>query len=69
VPLDAVDETLLAALRRDGRATLTELQAATGQSESAVRRRLDRLRDTGVLYLAVEYDHEPLGTAWRRCAG
>jgi DNA-binding Lrp family transcriptional regulator len=37
------------------------LQAATGQSESAVRRRLDRLRDTGVLYLAVEYDHEPLG--------
>ncbi|WP_228639231.1 Lrp/AsnC family transcriptional regulator [Microtetraspora sp. AC03309] len=61
VVLDAADEALLGALRSDGRATLTELQAATGQSEAVVKRRLDRLRATGVLYFAVEYDHEPLG--------
>ncbi|WP_369261164.1 Lrp/AsnC family transcriptional regulator [Streptomyces sp. R35] len=61
VALDATDHTLLEALRRDGRATLTDLQGATGLSETAVKKRLDRLRATGVLYLAVEYDHEPLG--------
>ncbi|WP_327430745.1 Lrp/AsnC family transcriptional regulator [Streptomyces sp. NBC_01236] len=61
VALDATDHTLLEALRRDGRATLTDLQGATGLSETAVKKRLERLRATGVLYLAVEYDHEPLG--------
>ncbi|GAA2737714.1 Lrp/AsnC family transcriptional regulator [Actinocorallia aurantiaca] len=61
ITLDAVDEAMLAALRIDGRATLTELQTATGQSETVVRRRLDRLRTTGVLYLAVEYDRESMG--------
>ncbi|WP_433341674.1 Lrp/AsnC family transcriptional regulator [Micromonospora sp. CA-111912] len=59
--LDATDEALLAALRRDGRAPLAELQKATGQSEAVTRRRLERLRAAGVLYFAVEYDHEPLG--------
>ncbi|MFD4603057.1 Lrp/AsnC family transcriptional regulator [Streptomyces sp. NPDC058464] len=61
VPLDAADEALLALLRRDGRATLTDLQKATGQSESAVKRRLDSLRSSGVLYFDVQYDHESLG--------
>ncbi|MFD8541752.1 Lrp/AsnC family transcriptional regulator [Streptomyces rubrogriseus] len=58
---DAVDHAMLEALRIDGRATLTDLQRVTGLSETAVRRRLDRLRATGVLHIAVEYDHEPLG--------
>ncbi|GAB2866524.1 Lrp/AsnC family transcriptional regulator [Actinocorallia aurea] len=61
VVLDALDEALFAALRVDGRAPLADLQAATGQSESVVRRRLDRLRADGVLYFAVEYDHVSLG--------
>ncbi len=59
--LDTADEAVLAVLRRDGRATLTELQQATGHSEAVVKRRLERLRATGVLYFAVEYAHEPLG--------
>ncbi|WP_425825026.1 Lrp/AsnC family transcriptional regulator [Streptomyces fractus] len=59
--LDEVDETLLALLRRDGRVALTELQAATGQSESVVKRRLDRLRSSGVLYFDVQHTHELLG--------
>lgn len=59
--LDEVDDTLLALLRRDGRVALTELQAATGQSESVVKRRLDRLRSSGVLYFDVQHTHELLG--------
>ncbi|MFK4041179.1 Lrp/AsnC family transcriptional regulator [Nonomuraea wenchangensis] len=73
VALDAADESLLAALRRDGRATLAELEAATGQSAAAIGRRLERLRTAGVLYFAVEYDREPLGQGveamcWLTCA-
>ncbi|MET9686468.1 Lrp/AsnC family transcriptional regulator [Streptomyces coeruleorubidus] len=58
---DAADEALLAVLRRDGRATLADLQTATGQSESAVKRRLETLRSTGALYFDVQYDQGPLG--------
>ncbi|MEU0841522.1 Lrp/AsnC family transcriptional regulator [Streptomyces sp. NPDC005962] len=61
VTLDAADEALLALLRRDGRATLTDLQRVTGQSESAVKRRLETLRSSGVLYFDLQYDHESLG--------
>lgn len=61
ITLDAVDEALIGVLRRDGRAAMAELQSRTGQSEAVVKRRLDRLRDTGVLYFDVEYDAAPLG--------
>ncbi|KUN29329.1 AsnC family transcriptional regulator [Streptomyces antibioticus] len=61
VLLDAADDELLALLARDGRTTLSALQTATGQPESAVKRRLDRLRSTGVLYFGVQYDHETMG--------
>ncbi|MFE7233508.1 Lrp/AsnC family transcriptional regulator [Streptomyces sp. NPDC057596] len=40
---------------------MTDLQAAAGLSETAVKKRLERLRSTGVLYFAVEYGSEPLG--------
>lgn len=61
VTLDAADEALLATLHRDGRATFTELQRVTGQSESAVKRRITALRSAGVLYFDVQYNREPLG--------
>ncbi|WP_324606139.1 Lrp/AsnC family transcriptional regulator [Streptomyces griseus] len=61
VVLDDADEALLAVLSRDGRAPLTELQASTNLPEPAFRRRLDRLRSTGVLYLDVQFNHERLG--------
>ena len=53
--LDVVDESLIAVLGQDGRATLAELQAATHQSESAVKRRLEHLRRIGVLYIDVQF--------------
>ncbi|MEU0725083.1 Lrp/AsnC family transcriptional regulator [Streptomyces sp. NPDC006140] len=61
VALDADDESLIDVLRHDGRATLTELQSATGQSESVVKRRLEWLRSTGVLYFRVQHDTSLLG--------
>ncbi|WP_329125442.1 Lrp/AsnC family transcriptional regulator [Streptomyces sp. NBC_01465] len=55
------DEPLIAALKRDGRATFADLQKATGRSESAVRRRLDQLLASGALFVDVQFDSEHLG--------
>jgi Lrp/AsnC family transcriptional regulator, leucine-responsive regulatory protein len=53
--MDAVDEQLLDALARDGRARLTDLAAEVQLSVPAVKRRVDRLERTGVIrgYAAV----------------
>lgn len=50
------DEELLMTLARDGRASYGELAAATGWSQSSVKRRLDHLRATGTLYFDLDYD-------------
>ncbi|MER5280058.1 AsnC family transcriptional regulator [Streptomyces sp. NPDC002809] len=59
--ITAEDEALVAALEADGRATYPELQKATGRSESAVKRRMDRLVASGALYVDVEFDAAPFG--------
>ncbi|MBL1088333.1 MULTISPECIES: Lrp/AsnC family transcriptional regulator [Streptomyces] len=61
VTLDATDHALLDQLAPDGRAPLAQLAAATGRSTSTVQRRLDRLRGTGAIGFAVDFDHELLG--------
>jgi DNA-binding Lrp family transcriptional regulator len=50
------DEKLLKVLARDGRASYGELAAATGWSQSTVKRRLDYLRASGILYFHLDYD-------------
>ncbi|MFI2075019.1 MULTISPECIES: Lrp/AsnC family transcriptional regulator [Streptomyces] len=50
------DDRLFAALAKDGRAAVGELAAATGWSESTVRRRIDELRAAGVLYFEIDID-------------
>lgn len=45
--LDETDEKLIAALRRDGRASLSELAATLGLSRATVRARMDRLVSRG----------------------
>ena len=47
--LDASDRVILDLLRRDGRATVTEMASATGLSTSACSRRLRRLEDQRVI--------------------
>jgi DNA-binding Lrp family transcriptional regulator len=61
VAVTDADEAMLSVLQRDGRAVMAELQAASGLSEDAVRRRLTYLRATGVLYFDVQYTLELLG--------
>lgn len=60
-PLDDRDLLLLGVLARDGRAGFADLAAATGWSESTVRRRLDHLRQTGAVYFDLEVDGAALG--------
>ncbi len=54
-PVGAEDRKLLDVLVRDGRTPLTELAAATGWSQSTVRRRMAELRADGTLYFDVDY--------------
>ena len=54
--LTATDRKMLDVLGRDGRAGVVELAAATGGSQTSVRRRLAELRDSGVLYFDVDLD-------------
>lgn len=59
---DDVDRTILAAVSRNGRATLADLSTATGLSVSAVQARLKRLESRGVIagYRAI-VDAEAVG--------
>ena len=61
VELGELDFALFDALGVDGRASHAELAAATGWSESTVRRRMDQLRAVGVLYFDVELDMPAFG--------
>jgi DNA-binding Lrp family transcriptional regulator len=67
VELGELDLALFGALGTDGRASHADLAAATGWSESTVRRRMDQLRDAGVLYFDLEMDMATFGfrsTTW-----
>jgi DNA-binding Lrp family transcriptional regulator len=61
VALDDVDEAIITVLRRDGRASHTELARVANTSESTVRRRLEHLLDSGAVYIGVEIDQATLG--------
>jgi len=61
VELDDADQALLVELARDGRAGYPELARAVGRSESTVRRRLERLHGSGVVYYDVEILPRHLG--------
>jgi DNA-binding Lrp family transcriptional regulator len=59
------DRVLLAELARDGRASYADLAQATHWHESTVRRRVEDLRATGVLYLDVDVDEAAFGITTR----
>ncbi|MGW9494912.1 Lrp/AsnC family transcriptional regulator [Streptomyces prasinus] len=61
VRLTELDRRLLPALAADGRAAYPSLARHVGWSESAVRRRLEELRHTGVLQLDVEVAPDMIG--------
>ncbi|MEX3015131.1 Lrp/AsnC family transcriptional regulator [Gymnodinialimonas hymeniacidonis] len=47
--MDDIDRTLLSALRRDGRASLSNLAAALGVTRATVRARIEKLELRGVI--------------------
>ncbi|MFI6293584.1 Lrp/AsnC family transcriptional regulator [Nonomuraea sp. NPDC050790] len=60
--IDDIDHRLLRLLREDGRRTFSEMAAEVGLSVAAVKRRVDRLRETGVITgFTVQVDYAKLG--------
>ncbi len=61
-PMDAIDQEILRALAVDARASYAELGAVVSLSAPAVKRRVDRLRDQGVIRgFTVRLDPAALG--------
>jgi DNA-binding Lrp family transcriptional regulator len=65
VPLEKGDRRMLDALAVDGRASAAELAAATGWSQTTVRRRMAQLRSAGALYFDLDLDLAQLSPSLR----
>ncbi|MDI1462489.1 Lrp/AsnC family transcriptional regulator [Catellatospora sp. KI3] len=59
--LDATDRALIRRLQADGRASYTELGQEVGLSGPAVRQRIQRLTDSGVVQIAAVTDPLKIG--------
>ena len=60
--VDDLDHRLLSLLHEDGRRTYSEMATVVGLSVAAVKRRVDRLREIGVITgFTVQVDHAKLG--------
>jgi Lrp/AsnC family transcriptional regulator for asnA, asnC and gidA len=61
VAIDAVDRSIIRALQDDGRASYAELASSVGLSPPAVRQRMQRLMETGLLQVVAVTDPLKLG--------
>lgn len=60
--LDATDRAIVAELTRDARQTLSDIGGRVGLSAPAVKRRIDRLEQSGVIAgFTIRVDHAKLG--------
>ncbi|GAA4057401.1 MULTISPECIES: Lrp/AsnC family transcriptional regulator [Actinomadura] len=60
--LDSTDHEILSLLREDARRTLADIAERVTLSTAAVKRRIDRMRDEGVITgFTVQVDHARLG--------
>jgi Lrp/AsnC family transcriptional regulator for asnA, asnC and gidA len=59
--LDRVDREIISLLQRDGRRAYGAIAGEVGLSEAAVRRRVQRLRDSGVMQIVAITDPLQLG--------
>lgn len=59
--LDDVDKSLIRELQVDGRAAYSRLAPMVGMSEAAVRQRVNRLQDRGVIQIVAVTDPTTLG--------
>ena len=66
IVVDEVDKALIEALQQDGRLPYTKLAVEVGLSEAAVRQRVQRLVEAGVVQIVAVTD--PLTLGFRRMA-
>lgn len=66
---DAQDKAIIAELQRDGRASYAAIAEAVGLSETAVRNRVKRLTDAGVMQIVAVTDPTQLGFARQAMIG
>jgi Lrp/AsnC family transcriptional regulator for asnA, asnC and gidA len=64
--LDEIDRAIIERLQADGRAPYTRLATAVGLSEAAVRQRVQRLLDAGIMQVVAVTN--PLSVGYRRMA-
>ena len=64
--IDDVDKAIIEALQQDGRLPYTKLAVQVGLSEAAVRQRVQRLTESGVIQIVAVTD--PLMLGFRRMA-
>ncbi len=67
--LDTVDKALIRELQIDGRAAYSRLAPLVGMSEAAVRQRVNRLQDRGVIQIVAVTDPTTLGYAHQAMLG
>lgn len=69
VPLDAIARAIIEQLREDGRRPYGAIGRAVGLSEAAVRQRVQRLVEQGVVRIVAVTDPERLGLRRRATVG
>ncbi|MFS0854598.1 Lrp/AsnC family transcriptional regulator [Microbacterium sp. 179-I 3D4 NHS] len=60
-PLDAVSKTIIELLQEDGRRSYSDIGRVVGLSEAAVRQRVQRLTESGVMQIVAVTDPMQLG--------
>ncbi|KOU63417.1 AsnC family transcriptional regulator [Streptomyces sp. MMG1533] len=63
-PFDELDRKIVTALMANARTSFAEIGAAVGLSSTAVKRRVDRMRDTGVI-TGFTATVQPAALGWR----
>ncbi len=61
LPVDAISRSIVEQLREDGRRSYAEIAKAVGLSEAAVRQRVQKLTDAGVIRIVALTDPQQLG--------
>src|ERR1700694_4371646 len=59
--LDEVNKAIVEQLQQDGRRTYGSIAAAVGLSEAAVRQRVQKMRDAGIMQIVAVTDPLPVG--------
>ena len=67
--IDDTDRAIIEQLQSDGRAPFTKLATAVGLSEAAVRQRVQRLVESGVMQVVAVTDPMQLGFARQAMVG